>query len=51
MIAGKSVLEFRRDDAGQNRSSKSFGFAQSYFVPGYDEASVRDKELALDKFR
>ena len=31
MIAGKSVLEFRRDDTGgQNKSSKCFGFVQSY---------------------
>jgi hypothetical protein len=30
VIAGKSVLEFRRDDTGQNKSSKCFGFVQSY---------------------
>ena len=24
------VLEFRRDDTGQNKSSKCFGFVQSY---------------------
>jgi hypothetical protein len=30
VIAGKSVLEFRRDEAGQNKSSKCFGFVQSY---------------------
>jgi hypothetical protein len=30
VISGKSVLEFRRDDTGQNKSSKCFGFVQSY---------------------
>ena len=30
VIAGKSVLEFRRDDTDQNKSSKCFGFVQSY---------------------
>ena len=30
VIAGKSVLEFRRDDTGQHKSSKCFGFVQSY---------------------
>jgi hypothetical protein len=30
VIAGKSVLEFRRDEAGQNKSSKCFGFVQRY---------------------
>jgi hypothetical protein len=30
VIAGKSVLEFQRDDTGQNKSSKCFGFVQSY---------------------
>jgi hypothetical protein len=29
VIAGKSVLEFRRDDTGQNKSSKCSGFVQS----------------------
>jgi hypothetical protein len=30
VIAGKSVLEFRRNDTGQNKSSKCFGFVQNY---------------------
>jgi hypothetical protein len=30
VIAGKSVLDFRRDDTGQNKLSKCFGFVQSY---------------------
>src|SRR6202045_5521723 len=29
VIAGKSVLEFRRGDAGESKSSKCFGFVQT----------------------
>src|SRR5258708_39431198 len=30
VIAGKSVLAFRRGDAGESKSSKCFGFVQTY---------------------
>src|SRR5258708_3219040 len=30
VIAGKSVLEFRRGEAGESKSSKCFGFVQTY---------------------
>ena len=30
MIAGKSVVAFRRDDAGEVPSAKCFGFVQTY---------------------
>jgi hypothetical protein len=30
VIAGKSVLQFRRGEAGENKSSKCFGFVQTY---------------------
>jgi hypothetical protein len=44
VIAGKSVLEFRRGGAEESKSSKCFGFVQTYGAPPTGSRRERERD-------